>query len=174
MKTTIISFACSLFFLSNVNVLFSQVPFKTDDLKHTVATSLAARGVISNSGQVSINKKIEKYFTRNFAAIPAGTWSMAGKNFHYRFYLNGIPAEALFAKNGYLIYLVRHGNEKNMSSDVRQIVKSKYFDYTITNAIEVKQNGEDIWILKMKENSDHLTVRVEDGQMEVVENFKEL
>jgi hypothetical protein len=36
-----------------------------------------------------------------------------------------------------------------MPADVRKIVKSEYYDYTITMAIEVKENCRDIWIVKL-------------------------
>lgn len=174
MKTKIISLGCSLFFMLNASVSFSQAPAKTNNLNNTVATSLGESRIISKSADVTINKKIEKTFMESFAGISDQSWSMAGKNFHCHFYINGIPSDALFTKNGSTVYFVMHGNEKDMPSDIRKIVKSEYFDYTIIKAIEVKQNHEDIWIVKMKENLDHVTVRVEDGEMEVVEKFKEL
>lgn len=174
MKTKIISLGCSLFLMLNTNVSFSQAPAKRNDPNNTLATSLGGPRIISNSGTEMINRKIEKNFIGYFTGVTDESWSMAGKDFHCRFYINGILSDALFTKNGSLVYVVMHGNEKDMPSDVRKIVKSTYFDYTIIKAIEVKQNHEDIWIVKMKENLDHVTVRVEDGRMEVVEQFKEL
>ena len=63
--------------------------------------------------------------------------------------------------------------EKDMPSDVRKIVKSKYYDYMITSVTEVKQNKMDIWIVNMKTDSTHITVRLEDGEMDLVQQFKE-
>lgn len=63
--------------------------------------------------------------------------------------------------------------EKDMPSDVRKIVKSKYYNYMITLAIEVKQNDRDIWIVNMKDDSTYITVKVEDREMELVQQFKE-
>jgi hypothetical protein len=174
MKTKTFSFGCSLFFLLSTNLSFSQVPAKRNDLNKTVAMSPGSSRIKFKGSDLMINPKVEKNFTGSFAGVTGERWSMAGKNFHCLFYINGILSDALFTKNGSLVYFVMHGNEKDMPSDVRKIVKREYFDYTIITAIEVKQNNEDIWIVKMKQNLDHVTVRVEDREMEVVEKFKEL
>jgi hypothetical protein len=173
MKTKIFSFGCSLFFLLNTNGLFSQAPAKRTDLNNTVAVAPGRPRIISNSMVDMSNRKIEKKFAGDFAGVTDQSWSMAGKNFHCSFHIHGNPSTALFTKNGSLVYFVMHGNEKDLPSDVRKIVKSEYFDYAIIKAVEVKQNKEEIWIVNLKENLDHITVRVADGEMEVVERFEE-
>lgn len=177
MKTKIISpLACCLLFVLITNGSFSQATINNKDLNKTVTISASHDRKINNSGNASlaINKKIQKSFSGYFAGITGQNWSMAGKKFHCSFYINGIPACVLFDKNGHLIYVVTYGKEKDMPSDIRKIVKSEYYDYMITLAIEVKENGRDIWVVNMKNDSIHLTVRLEDGEMELVREFKTL
>ena len=49
---------------------------------------------------------------------------------------------------------------------MRKIVKSKYYDYSIRIVIEVKQDNRDIWVVKLDNASELITVRVEDGEVE--------
>lgn len=176
MKTKIIRpLVCCLLFLLITNFSFSQPTINKKDLNKTVDISISHNRKRHNSANapVSINKKIEKSFTGYFAGSTGQNWSMAGNNFHNSFYTNGNAACALFDKHGHLIYAISYGQEKDMPSNVRKIVKSTYYDYVITLAIEVKQNDRDIWIVNMKSNSTHKTVRIEDGEMELVQEFKE-
>lgn len=175
MKTKIINpFGCFVLFLLITNVLFSQAPVKKNYLVNVVAMSVDDARIISNStdAPIRINGKIQRSFTEAFGGITRQKWSMAGKNYHCSFYMNGIPTNVLYNKNGNVIYLIRYGKEKNMPSDIRKIVKGKYYDYTILAAIEVQQNNQDIWIVNMSEDSNHITVRIEDEEMEVVQQFK--
>lgn len=177
MKTKIIlSLVGCMLFLMITNFSFSQATINNKDLNKTVAMSVSHDREIHNSdnSSVTINKKIQKSFTGYFAGITGQKWSMAGNNFHTSFYTNGIPSSALFDKHGDLIYAITYLQENEMSSDIRKIVKSEYYDYMITLAIEVKQNERDIWIVNMKNDSTHITVRLEDGEIELVSKFKTL
>ena len=170
MKTKIIlPLVCCLFFVMITNFSFSQATVKKNDINKTVAMSVSQDNKIHNSSNasVTINKKIQKSFTGSFAGITGQNWSMVGNNFHTSFYTNGIEACALFDKHGHLIYAITYVQEKEMPSDIRKIVKSEYYDYMITLAIEVKQNKRDIWIVNMEDVSTHITVRLEDGEMEL-------
>ena len=170
----IIPLVCCLLFVLTTNVSFSQATINNKDLNRTVAMSVSHHSEIHNSdnASVAINKKIQKSFTINFAGVTGQNWSMVGNNFHTSFYTNGNKACALFDKHGLLIYSDTYVQEKDMPSDIRKIVKSEYYDYMITLAIEVKQNERNLWIVNMKNETTFITVRVEDGEMELVNQFK--
>ena len=177
MKTKIIfPIACSLFFLLITTELFPQAPAKNEDLNNTLAISGSQANKVIGSGNtsVTINKKIQKHFSRNFAGGSAQNWSMTGKNFHCNFYMNSLPACALFTEKGQLIYAITYGAEKNLPSEIRRMLKSEWEDYTITKATEVKQNNRDIWIVNLKDGYNHKTVRIEEGEIELVQKFTEL
>ena len=174
MKTKIIfPFACSLLLLLTSNVLLSQAPAKKSDFKNTVAMAVAPERAITNSNDVplKINDKIQRSFAGAFAGVTGENWSMAGQDFHCSFFVNGVPASVLFTKKGNQIYFITYGKETNMPSDIRKIVKTTYFDYTILSAVEVKQDKRDIWVVSMKQDYNNLVVRIENGEMEVVKDF---
>lgn len=175
MKTKFIfPFACSLLLLLTSNVLLSQVPAKKSDFKNTVAMTGAPGRSITNSTSdvpLKINGKVQRSFAGSFAGVSGENWSMTGKDFHCSFFVNGVPASVLFTKKGNQVYFITYGKEKNMPTDIRRIVKASYFDYTIISAVEVKQDKRDIWVVSMKQDSNNLVVRIENGEMEVVKDF---
>ena len=59
-----------------------------------------------------------------------------------------------------------------MPTEIRKIVKAEYYDYTITQADQVKQDNRDIWIVNLKDSLTYKTVRIEDGVMELVQQFR--
>ena len=178
MKTKIIpSIIGCLLFILITHSSFAQSTMKPREVNQVYAISGASNNNLDSSDNepvdvtVAVNKKVQKSFAHYFASVTDQKWSMAGKNFHCSFYTNGLLSYVLFNKRGNLIYTIAYGTEKNLPSDVRKIIKSEYYDYIISVAIKVKQNERDIWIVYLRNGINQLTVRVEDGEMEKVQEF---
>jgi len=157
---------------------FSQTASDQKEFNHSYAVSLIANlnspdldTNASADASVTVNTKVQKSFDAYFAKASEQNWSMVGDNFLNRFHSNGVLTNALFGKKGTLIYTVTYGAEKDMPADIRHIVKSEYYDYNITMAIEVKENKRDIWVVKLDNATEQINVRVEDGEMERVQQF---
>lgn len=88
--------------------------------------------------------------------------------------MEGTNRRALFTQKGKLIYSINYGSEINLPIDIRKIVKSTYYDYNIISAIEVNQNKKIVWVVKLAGFKKTISVRVENGEMEEIENIHEL
>ena len=120
---------------------------------------------------ITVNDKVQKSFEQYFAGVSNQDWSMMGKDFHTTFYNNGVLTQALFDKKGNLINTISYGTEKDIPVSVKKIIKSEYYDYAITVAVKIKMNQEDIWVVNMKNDTEYLIVRVENGEMEQINRF---
>jgi hypothetical protein len=79
---------------------------------------------------------------------------------------------ALFTKGGEFVYHISFGHEKNMPEDVKDAVKSVYYNYEITRAIKVTDGKRLIWVVNL-ENAKHLILaRTENGEVEEVQRLK--
>jgi hypothetical protein len=79
---------------------------------------------------------------------------------------------ALFTKGGEFVYHISFGHEKNMPEDVRDAVKSVYYNYEITRAIKVTDGHRLAWIVNL-ENAKHLVLaRTENGEVEEIQRLK--
>jgi hypothetical protein len=125
----------------------------------------------STAASVSVNEKVSRSFSNYFGNAAEQNWSMVGRDFLNRFHANGVLTNALFDKRGSLIYTITYGAEKDLPNGIRKIVKREYFDYLITMAIHVKENSRTIWVVQMEDEKTHLTVRIENGEMEEVRQF---
>ena len=138
-----------------------ESPIKGDDLSTVVVT-----------GNALVNKKIENAFTKQFKNAENTKWFAADKNFLVAFELDQQRHNALYKKNGSLIYNISYGSEKNLPTEVRSLVKSKYFDYSISTAINVKQNDANIWLINVEDQQNMFQVRVEDGEMKEIDHIR--
>ena len=178
MKTKIIVALISYSLLVNENRSFSQVALNGKETNHVYLTSLVTNTILNagadafNLNASASNVKVQRSFISYFGETAENNWSMVGKDFLNRFHSNGVLINALFDKQGRPIYIIRYGTEKNLPADVRKIIKSEYYDYAITMAIEVKENYRDIWVVKLDNSLEQTTVRVEDNEIEQVQQFQ--
>ena len=65
--------------------------------------------------------------------------------------------------------------KKKLPADVRALVKSTYYDYTILHIDEVNVPGQEnpIYFLLLRDNKNFKTARVCGGEMEVIGDYHE-
>jgi hypothetical protein len=90
------------------------------------------------------------------------------------FIQNDQENRALFTKNGQLVYHIAYGREKNLPTEIRHIVKTKYYDQTITRVFKVKQDDRNIWVIYLEDPKDLVMVRVEDMELEETQRFHKI
>ena len=127
--------------------------------------------VTSTTSSAAINEKVSKSFAKSFKETSNSKWFEINKRYLVKFISNDLKNQALFTKNGTLIYHIVYGYEKNLPANTKSLVKSKYFDYTITSAINVKQDQRDIWVVNLEDDKKYVIVRVEENEMQEIQNF---
>jgi hypothetical protein len=95
------------------------------------------------------------------AALLAGTATLASAQ----------TTRVFFDKKGHARYTIAYYGEKELPADVRAIVKPVYYDYQILSVEEVKLNGKSIYLIDLQDSSTLKTVRVADGEMELVKTL---
>ena len=119
----------------------------------------------------TVNMDVANAFRRTFPGAQQLQWYKYDKDYIAKFILKDMDHNALFRKNGVMIYDISYGYEKNMPSNVRDLVLKSYDNYKIIRSINIKAHGRDIWMVKMEGMNKYLMVRVEDMEMEEVEEF---
>jgi len=117
------------------------------------------------------NIVLVRSFVQYFDNATNEHWYTHGRDYLVKFNIHDREARALFNKDGRLVYSILFGTEKNLPDDIRYEVRSNYFDYHITKTSEVKEAGRIIWVIDMINDEKHLTLRVENNEMEEVLKF---
>ena len=173
-KTKIIVALTTCICLLNINESISQFALNENASPALLATTTNFNSDtnVFNLNNVAKNIKVQRSFISYFGEAAENNWSMAGKYFLNCFNVDGLLTYAWFTKNGKLINVTTYGTEKDLPADVRKIVKREYYDYKIAVAIEVKENNRDIWVVQLDNASEQIAVKIEDGEMEEVQNIK--
>ena len=164
------AFAAAIFMLTTIST-FSQETAKDNELSFAETDALNT-ATPSADASVTANEKVQKSFVRHFAGASEQNWSMVGNDFHNNFYINGVLTRALFDVKGHLIYTITYGTEKDIPANVKDMVTGEYPNYAISMAINVKEGGRDIWVVKLDNNEQQLTIRVEYNETEQVMQFQ--
>ncbi|HEV3250281.1 MAG TPA: hypothetical protein VGZ71_04975, partial [Puia sp.] len=83
-----------------------------------------------------------------------------------------ISDRVFYNKKGNWTFTVKSYNEGKLPRDIRAIVKSSYYDYTITLVEEVEGIDNLVYIIHMSDKTSIKNLRVtKDGEMDVLEEF---
>lgn len=127
--------------------------------------------VYGKSTKAVVSDKVSKSFDRLFKDAVAPQWYEVSKRIVVNFIMNDKKNKAVFTKSGSLVYHLTYGSEADLPTDVRSIVKSKYFDYEITSAVNVDIDGRSIWVVNIEDAKQIFVLRVEDGSMDVIDKL---
>ena len=123
------------------------------------------------STTTNVTKAVDDAFHRQFKDAEDPKWHKVNKDYLVSFITADMKNNALFKKSGKLVYHIRYGHENNLPDEIRKQVRDAYADYNITNAVNVRENNRDIWVVNLEGLKKLVIVRVEEGELEEVRNF---
>lgn len=85
---------------------------------------------------------------------------------------NNVEVRVVYNKKGGWVYTIRQYTEKELPVEIRKLVKQTYYDETIGLVKEVIQDGYTVYVIHIENEARWKTIRVRDGEMEVVQDFK--
>ncbi len=150
-------------------IIFSHISYSQDT---STITTLPSVTVTSKTTTANVSEKVSKAFKAAFKDAEDPKWFKLNKDFLVNFIMNQQENSALFRKNGFMIYHLALGGEKSLPSDVRKIIKPNYYDYNITKVVKVSEADRNIWVVNLEDAKSFVIVRVENGELEEVQNLK--
>ena len=119
----------------------------------------------------NVEHAVTQAFDKDFKNATKAKWYEVDKNYLVKFINDDMENNALYKKNGSMVYHVSYGYEKNLEGDVKDMVQSAYPQYKITRAMRVRMENRDVWVLNLEGTKRWILVRIEEGQLEEVKNF---
>ncbi len=120
----------------------------------------------------SLNTKAEKSFHKAFKTINGETWVPAKDGIVAKFIKDGIHTMVYYNKKGTWMGTLRYLSEDLLPKDVRHTVKSEYYDFSISNIVEVTVGDKTAYLITMEDKTSIKQVKVVDGEMEVTHDYK--
>jgi hypothetical protein len=68
-------------------------------------------------------------------------------------------------------YMILHYYEEKLPAEVRDLLKTNYYDFNIYHVTEARRNGKIAYVAKMEDKTSWKTIKVVDGEIEVMEEY---
>ena len=133
-----------------------------------VVTRMADSSVVQPGYLNSISVSAVRDFVHRFKQATNTRWNIIDGGYVAKFDLPAMEFQVGYDKRGEWTYTIRTYHEKQMARDVRGMVKSIYYDFSIVQVKEVEQfNFEGIvYVVYLEDDSCWKTIRVYNGEME--------
>lgn len=118
-----------------------------------------------------INEKAIRDFKKSFKNVQNERWYAADKKFIVKFEVGDINCMALYNRKGNLQHTIRYYQEQHLPRDVRHLVRSSYYDFSIFGVTEVTVQDKTAYLITIQDNNSWKTIKVLDGEMIVTEEF---
>lgn len=123
----------------------------------------------------NINTRALRDFVCRYEDASEVTWYGVKDGFIVRFFTDSLPARSAYKKNGHWVYTILTYYESKMPQPVRHLVKSTYYDYSITLVEQIEQPNEPVkYVVHLQDAVSWKNVLVSNGQMDLIEDKKKL
>jgi len=147
---------------NNLPSVPSKFPFVSED-----------HHIEANSGTLLLNNisiKAVRDFVTSFKHSTDVKWTGLADGFRVHFYSDDVQTRIFYDQKGNRQAMIRYYNENKLPRDVRHLVRSNYYDYSIFNITEVSKNDKTVYFVRIQDKSGWKTIRVADGEMETTED----
>jgi len=116
----------------------------------------------------NVNAKALKDFSKSFKNVTSEKWYAVEDGFFASFNEKGIETKVAYDQKGNWHCTVRTLDETQMPSDIKDQVKSTYYDSKILVVYEIKSHQATVYIIKTEDSKTLKTLRVADGDIEII------
>jgi len=141
------------------------------DKKAIIASAKAAPDAASMEDLKTMSKKAFENFSKNFKGATDIHISNKNKEIFVYFQQDGIANRVGYDKKGNWHHRIRYYGEAQLPADVRKIVKSTFYDYNIFGVTEVTVGNKTAHLVNIEDKTTWKTVKVVDGEMEVMHEY---
>jgi len=133
-------------------------------------------GAASVSPLITVNTRAVRNFVKSYESAVDPEWvALKEGGWQCNFIVDGIRSRAFYTKKGNWLGTLASYNENKLSRDVRAIVKSTYYDYTITYIDEITVPGESkIYLVQIQDDKALKVLRISDNDMETMRELVKL
>jgi hypothetical protein len=119
----------------------------------------------------AIDQKAKRDFRKAYKDIHDEKWYVLINGFAAEFMKNDIKNEIVYDKSGNWVFSILYYGESSLDTEIREIIKRTYFDYTITRVEEIHVPEKIVYLIHMEGKDTWKNVRVSDGEMELIEDY---
>jgi len=120
-----------------------------------------------------VNVRAMRDFVSRYGDAEDAVWHQTNTSYVAVFTRDSVRYRVTYTNRGELSYTMKYYEEKQMARNIRAQVKSTYYDYKIFVIQEIEMPDQPtIYIINLQGDSDWKKVRLCQGEMEVIEEYK--
>jgi len=114
-----------------------------------------------------VNVRAMRDFSRSYKNVTDARWFNSEKGSFASFASDGKHTKVVYDTRGHRAYAIISYTEGKLDRDVRNLVKSTYYDANIIGVHQFEFSNKTVYAIKMQDQqSNFLTLKVSDGQIE--------
>ncbi len=125
----------------------------------------------SETHRNDINIKAVRNFIRLFENVTNKKWYTVSDGYFASFTKDEVETKVAFDAKGNWHCTLTTYNENQMPHDIRDMVKSRYYDFNIMVAYEIRHERGIVYIIKISDATKIKTLRIIDDEIEVTGNY---
>ena len=178
MKSAIFTFLLTVLLIWNLsNISFAQRAL--DSAKPKLSTSFELTWANNKSRDKNadgdyinnVNTKALRHFTTTYEKASEIRWAKLAGGFRVHFVNEGIDSRIYYNEKGAPESTVRYYFEKDMPREIRHIIKTTYYDFSIFCVTEITTAGKTAYLVKIEDRTCWKTVKVVDRETEITEEY---
>lgn len=120
----------------------------------------------------TISSRAIKDFKTRFTKVADEQWSRIDKGFAAFFTSDGFKVRAYYDPKGRWLASLKYCDETQLPHFIRDIVKRTYYDFSITNVIEIQVPEHSVWMINVEDKDTFKVVRINDeGEMDELHDY---
>jgi hypothetical protein len=113
--------------------------------------------------EMDVNINAVRDFTKKYKNATGVKWVKNENGPSVYFVMDGVKMRSSYNTKGRKEYVLKYYDESKLPTEVRHLVRSTYYDYTIAIATEVVRNGNVSYLIKMENDKEYLTVKFDNA-----------
>ena len=159
-------------------VISGVAAFLMSWLMNTANAQFAYSALNVNNGAFfnnNIHSKAMQHFIKEYKNATDITWCRLNNGMlQVHFFVDGIQTKISYNKQGHAVSMIRYYTQDQLPQEVKRMVKSIYYDFNIFLVTEVTVGSKTACLVKIRNETCTKTLRVMNGEMDVLEEFENL
>jgi hypothetical protein len=173
-RVTSVTFCLILLYTSSFCQIKSDFTARKDSKKTFIVPNIDSL-LIDRGPHVKIGGNIAvravRDFVQTYKNVENERWYKLDDGYLAEFMSDDIKTSVIYDGKGIWKYSIRRYNEDKLPVDVRRVVKSTYYDYSITMVEEILLYEKVIYLVHIEDAHTWKKIRVCEGEMEAIEEY---
>lgn len=119
-----------------------------------------------------LNSKADKNFKKSFRMIYHETWNEKPDGYRAKFNDKGIRYMVDYNKKGKWVSTIKSYDPSRLSNEISKAVQTANLGYSVIWAVEITTGKVTVYLVKIGDEKELKTIRVINGEMDVIEEYR--